>query len=159
MNGDLRLVNRQKSRAVDLRMMRKAVRTLLETLLGLDDFDLTICLVGEKKMARLNEAILGHQGSTDVITLDYENLRGSSGMSGELFVCVDEAILQARRYRASWQEELVRYIVHGSLHLLGHDDHAAAKRKKMKSEESRLVRKLAASFDLRKLQRKIKLRA
>jgi probable rRNA maturation factor len=65
-------------------------------------------------------------------------------INGELFICVDEAIRQAKRFRTTWQSELMRYIVHGVLHLLGHDDHRAADRLKMKREENRLVRKLAS---------------
>ena len=43
-------------------------------------------------------------------------------LHGEIFICVDEAVLQARKFRTSWQSEIVRYLVHGVLHLLGHDD-------------------------------------
>ena len=43
-------------------------------------------------------------------------------LHGEIFICVDEAVWQARKFRTSWQSEIVRYLVHGVLHLLGHDD-------------------------------------
>jgi probable rRNA maturation factor len=65
---------------------------------------------------------------------------------GELFICVDDAILQAKAFKTSWQSEVVRYIVHGVLHLLGHDDLKPALRRKMKREENRLVRLLAKRF-------------
>jgi rRNA maturation RNase YbeY len=68
-------------------------------------------------------------------------------LHGEIFVCMDEAVAQARRFRTSWQSELVRYIVHGILHLRGFDDRRAAPRARMKREENRLVRELAARFD------------
>ena len=60
-------------------------------------------------------------------------------LHGEIFVCVDEAVLQARKFGTSWQSEIVRYIVHGVLHLLGFDDSSAGARRKMKREENRLV--------------------
>ena len=41
---------------------------------------------------------------------------------GEMFICVDEAIVQAKKFKTNWQSEVVRYIIHGILHLLGHDD-------------------------------------
>ena len=74
-------------------------------------------------------------------------------LHGELFICVDEAIRQARRFRTTWQSELVRYVVHGVLHLLGHDDHHAADRRKMKREENRLVRLMARRFAFTRLAR------
>jgi probable rRNA maturation factor len=71
---------------------------------------------------------------------------------------VDEAILQARRFRTTWQSELVRYLIHGVLHLFGHDDHHAVARRKMKREENRLFKSLSARFALSRLARKSKLR-
>jgi ssRNA-specific RNase YbeY (16S rRNA maturation enzyme) len=68
---------------------------------------------------------------------------------GELFICLDDAVAQAREFRTTWQRELVRYIVHGVLHLCGHDDHAAVPRRVMKREENRLLRELSRRFDFR----------
>jgi rRNA maturation RNase YbeY len=113
-------------------------------------------------MTLVNEAFLRHEGSTDVITFDHQNPESGSQKSGlnlhgELFVCVDEAILQAKQFRTSWQSEIVRYIVHGVLHLLGHDDLKSELRRKMKREENRLVRRLAKRFSLAQLARSSKL--
>jgi rRNA maturation RNase YbeY len=72
-------------------------------------------------------------------------------LHGEIFVCLDEAVAQACRFRATWQSELVRYVVHGVLHLLGHDDLAAPARHRMKSAEDALLRRLAQRFDFRQL--------
>ena len=62
---------------------------------------------------------------------------------GEIYVCVDEALIQARRFGTSWPSELARYIVHGVLHLLGYDDSKASKRRRMKREENRLLKALS----------------
>ena len=76
-----------------------------------------------------------------------------------MFVCVDVAIAQAKEFDSSWQAETVRYIVHGVLHLLGHDDLEPALRRSMKREENRLVRLLAKRFALAQLARAVKIRA
>ena len=80
-------------------------------------------------------------------------------LHGELFVCVDEAIIQAKRFRSTWQSEIVRYIIHGVLHLLGHDDLKAAARRSMKREENRLAGRLAAKISFAQLSRTVKIRA
>ena len=80
-------------------------------------------------------------------------------LHGELFVCVDEAVAQAKQFRTTWQSEVVRYIVHGVLHLLGHDDLKPALRRKMKRAENRLVRRLAGRFSLAQLAGPVKLPA
>ncbi len=71
---------------------------------------------------------------------------------GDIYVCVDEAILQAKEFDTSWQEELVRYVVHGILHLLGYDDQTPQLRQPMKRVEERIVAELARRFPLRSLQ-------
>jgi probable rRNA maturation factor len=54
----------------------------------------------------------------------------------------------AEKYRASLGRELARYIIHGVLHLQGHDDQKPAARRKMKREENRLLQKLARRFSM-----------
>ena len=73
------------------------------------------------------------------------------------FICVDEAVFQARKFGTSWQSETVRYVVHGVLHLLGHDDLRAAARCKMKREENRLLRELSRRFSLAQLANNLKI--
>lgn len=168
--------NRQHTRAVDLRLLRRIVQALLQQTWRDGSFDLAICLLAAPEMTRLNEAFLRHQGSTDVITFDYGERAGpASGLSnlaapnrrsresrdaspaflhGEIFVCLDEAVCQAGRFHTTWQSELVRYAVHGVLHLLGYDDRASRPRRRMKAAEDALVRRLARQFDFQRLARK-----
>src|SRR2546427_238130 len=67
----------------------------------------------------------------------------AAGLHGEIFICIDEVISQAGKFRTSWQKELVRYLIHGVLHLCGYNDRRASARRRMKSEEDRLLRQLA----------------
>ena len=118
----------------------------------------------------MNEKYLRHAGPTDVIAFDYGfGVPPSGGSSvksngranrlkpelqtlhGEVFICVDDAISQAKQFKTTWQSEVVRYIVHGVLHLLGHDDLKPALRRRMKREENRLLRLLAKRFSLAQL--------
>ena len=163
MSRQLTIRNRQRTRAIDLRLLRRIVDGLFDGLPRFEAADLGLFLVGAPEMTRLNETFLLHAGPTDVITFDYAD--PAAGVTpqvlrlhGEIFVCVDEAIVQARRFRTTWQAEVVRYVIHGVLHLLGHDDHRAVARRKMKREENRLLKSLSARFALSRLARKSKLR-
>ena len=100
-------------------------------------------------MASMNEKFLDHEGPTDVITFDYSEKQKQ--LHGEVFVCVEVAEKQAKEFGTSRQSEVVRYVVHGILHLMGHDDLRAEARKKMKREEERVVRELSRRFALSKL--------
>jgi probable rRNA maturation factor len=158
----LEILNRQRTKKINVRRLKQLIRELLAGL-KIETAELGINLVATREMTLLNETFLGHEGSTDVITFNHHDGSGpetsESCLHGELFVCVDEAILQAKRFRCSWQSEIVRYIVHGILHLLGHDDLKAGPRRRMKSEENRLVRRLAKKISFAQLSRTGKISA
>lgn len=137
----IEISNRQRAREMDRRRLQKiAIATLTE--LNIERAELGVILVGAKEMASLNEKFLGHEGATDVITFDYQNPKSKPAeLNGEIFVCVPEAERQAKLFGTDWRSEVARYIIHGILHLTGHDDLQPAARKKMKREEERLVRK------------------
>lgn len=148
--NELLVRNRQRTRRLHVPLLRQITLALLHDCLGQEHFELGLHLVGAKPMARLNEQFLHHAGSTDVITFDYA-VPGSGGLHGDIFICVDTAISQACSFGTTWQAEVVRYAVHGVLHLRGHDDLRPADRRIMKREENRLLRELARRFTLSRL--------
>lgn len=160
--GSLTLRNLQRTTSINLPLLRRVVRTFLQDLLRAQDFELGIQLVNRDEMTRLNETFLRHKGATDVMAFDYaENAapgvsgrRGAPTLHGEVFVCLEEAVRQARQFRTTWQSELVRYIIHGVLHLCGYDDRRTAQRRQMKRVENRLLRQLGDNYDLRQLSAK-----
>lgn len=163
------LRNRQRARRVNTPLLRRIVRSLLADLVGVERYELCVHLFAMPEMVRLNETFLHHAGSTDVITFDHavgparlpqtsrirfgDRRDACPTLHGEIIVCMDEAIRQARSFRTSWQSELVRYVVHGVLHLRGFDDQRPTARSKMKREENRLLRELSRRFTLTKLAR------
>jgi probable rRNA maturation factor len=157
------IANRQRVKRMDSRLLKEIAATLL-TELKIVEAEIGINLVGEREMTLVNESFLKHEGSTDVITFDYgEKRKAESGkrkcICGEIFISIDDAIAQARQFKSTWQSEIVCYVVHGVLHLLGHDDLHADLRRKMKREENRLLRKLSKKFSLAQIGGSSKLRA
>jgi probable rRNA maturation factor len=156
----LALSDRQRLHCVDLRLLRQIVQALLGETWPDGSFDLAIYVVAAPEMIRLNETFLRHKGPTDVIAFSYAEASGPRSrlcpglLHGEIFVCADEAVSQARRYHTTWPSELVRYIVHGVLHLLGHDDLQSRARRRMKKAEDALLRLLARRFDFERLSSK-----
>ena len=149
----LRCFNRQKTRAVDLRLLRRIGLSLLEEL-GAEEWEIAVHLVGSDEMTQVNQTFLDHEGPTDVITFDYSKEEGAAGWRGEIFICVDEAVAQARRFRCRWQWETARYLAHGLLHIQGHDDTRPGPRRRMKRRENKLLKDLSRRFDLGKLERR-----
>ena len=160
MKGELILRNRQRTRAVDLSHLRRLARWLLAELAPDAPCELGVHLVGATEMASLNETFLQHTGSTDVITFDHREgaASESAAVHGEIFICVDDAVVQARQFRTRWTAEVARYLVHGWLHLRGHDDLEPAARRRMKRAENERMRALARRFPLSRLARKPRVR-
>jgi rRNA maturation RNase YbeY len=149
------ILNRQRIKKINTRLLRRMLLAVLDEL-KVTDSELGITLVNAPEMARINWDFLQHTGSTDVITFDHSDPdapqpKGALTVNGELFICVEDAISQAREFGTRWESEVVRYAVHGVLHLLGYDDLKPALRRAMKREENRLVRWLEKSFLLAEL--------
>jgi probable rRNA maturation factor len=173
----LSVANRQRTRKIHSRLLKKIAAALLADL-EINQAELGINLLATREMASINETFLRHEGPTDVITFDYAGQAASARaarthaaskgtreqaarapLHGDIFICVDKAVSQAKEFRSSWQSEVVRYLVHGVLHLLGHDDSRPAERREMKREENRLVRGLSRRFWLADIARSTKIAA
>jgi rRNA maturation RNase YbeY len=157
MSRTLSIRNRQRVRRVNTRLMRRLTLDVLQSEMKIRSFEIVIHLVGAKEMGRLNWDFLQHEGSTDVITFDYSDSRpDDTGLHGELFICLDDAVKQAKEFRTTWQSEIVRYVIHGLLHLCGHDDVNPAARRHMKREENLILRRISEQFPASRLARAAK---
>jgi len=158
---DVLIINRQRTKKINARLLKQIVEELFVEL-EITSAELGIHLVGAKKMAQVNWQFLQHEGSTDVITFDYSPPNSqlpspNPQIHGELFICVDDAVAQAKEFGTNWSSEMVRYLIHGVLHLLGYDDLQPDLRRAMKREENRLVRRLEKRFALAQMLRTVKM--
>ena len=81
---------------------------------------LSITLMGNRGIAALNKKQLGHPGPTDVISFGF--VRPPDGpVIGDVYIGVDVARANARAAGVSLHEEMTRLVIHGILHVLGHD--------------------------------------
>ncbi|HVY70503.1 MAG TPA: rRNA maturation RNase YbeY [Verrucomicrobiae bacterium] len=150
---ELVITNRQRSRAINTTLLRQVIRHLADQVWKLESFQLGFRLVTPDEMACVNETYLQHTGPTDVITFDHTDGANPQRLHGEVFICLAVAESQAREFRTTWQAELARYVIHGLLHLRGHDDLEPTARRAMKREENRLTRLVARQFALSQLER------
>lgn len=147
----LAIENRQRVRAIDIKFYRAMLERALQELLGVESYEIALHLVNTEEMARVNQQYLSHEGSTDVITFDlkagYDLLeQPGAELRGEIFISVQDGIEQAERFGTNWQEETVRYAVHGFLHLLGFDDLEPEQRRQMKRKENAVMKQLCGMF-------------
>lgn len=88
-----------------------------------------VALVDDETSARVHQDFMGVPGATDVITFHH----------GELVISVPVATRQAAEFGEPPLRELLRYIVHGLLHLAGHDDGEEADRARMEAAQEHIV--------------------
>ena len=82
---------------------------------------LSIAFVTTREIARLNRAHLGHRGPTDVISFGFAPAGRDGAVVGDIYISPDVARENARAHGAGVREEVVRLVVHGTLHVLGHE--------------------------------------
>lgn len=107
-----------------VRVPRKKLRELVAFISAAEGVrlsDADIAVVNSAEIARLNRQWLGHSGPTDVISFDMSD-PADAGLSAQIIVCGDVAAAEARSRGLGVQRELMLYVVHGLLHLMGYDD-------------------------------------
>jgi len=85
------------------------------------DAMLSITFVGRATMSQLNHRYLGHHGPTDVISFGLGRVGKRGAIVGDVYICAEIARENAKAQGISAGEELLRLVIHGTLHVLGHD--------------------------------------
>jgi len=124
--------------------------------------DIAVVLERDAALRELNRRWRGIDRATDVLSFPYdsgEKPRGGGSsvprgparhgfahagpaprVDGDLVISIDRVREQARRYRVTRGEEMARLVIHGTLHLAGHDHHDAAERRDMRALERAALR-------------------
>lgn len=104
--------------------------------------EVSIAIVGDRKMARLHEGFMGIAGPTDVLTFELQHDNRGRVTAGEVVVNAQEAARQARAHGVQLEDELLLYALHGLLHLSGYNDTTKSAYTKMHRTEDRILTKL-----------------
>ena len=133
----IEIANRQKK----IRIPRKDIRRLARWLLGTRR-SLSVAFVEGAEIRRLNREFLGHDYATDVLAFKLDD-----DVFGEVVISPGVAAREARRRKIPVREELLRYLAHGILHLLGYDDGAPRARARMWDRQERELRRFLRQRD------------
>ena len=107
----------------------------------LEAHDVSIVLVSDPELHRLNRDFLGHDYPTDVVTFPLYDEDDPDPLLGEVVISVDRAHEEAAEREISVEEELRRYAVHGVLHLAGYDDRTDSDRVAMHARQEAILTK------------------
>jgi len=134
----IEIANEQTHLPLDRRLMRRAVRTVLRDA-GLRKARISVAVVDDETIARLNWQYLRHRGPADVLSFLLDH---SDGLEGEVIVGAQTALRAAPHYGWPPHDELLLYVIHGTLHLVGHDDTSPVLQAKMQNRETEVLEKL-----------------
>ena len=136
-------VETSKKIKVDKRLVHSLVAKLSRELdFSLDS--LSINFVDADYLLKINKEYLNHNYHTDIITFNYSG--SNENLEGEIFISINEAIVNSLKFNVSLGSEIVRLVVHGVLHLVGFDDKLPNDKRKMKREENRLTKVFEADY-------------
>ncbi len=131
------------ARRVPVRGFKAKARRLLG-LLGQADCELSVALVGDDEIRRLNARFRSRDEPTDVLSFPLdEPLPSGRRLVGDVVISVEKAARQARQRRRSLDDELEALLIHGILHNLGYDhERSPEDEREMRAMERRLRRAL-----------------
>ena len=131
--------NDVRGSGVDARALKATVRTLLKAV-GEGDAGISVTLVNDDAIRELNREHRGKDKATDVLSFPLEPEPFSQErLLGDIVISIDTARRQAADYDAPVQREIYRLLIHGLLHVLGHDHMESGEREVMEREERRLA--------------------
>ena len=93
-------------------------------------------------LLQINKQYLNHDTYTDIITFDYtiENKRGA--VSGDIYISIERVIENAGTFSKTVEDELLRVMIHGTLHLLGYKDKTKTDKATMRKQEDACLKQL-----------------
>ena len=94
--------------------------------------DVNYIFCDDEYLLSINQQYLQHDTYTDIITFDYceEDI-----LNGDIFISIERVRENAQKFEVSFQEELVRVMAHGILHLCGYKDKKKSEAEEMRKQE------------------------
>lgn len=140
------VADRQRALAIDLERIRSVVQQVLRGE-GVGRASISVALVDNPTIHRLNARFLGHDEPTDVLSFPLGE-PGDEELSGELVVSGEMAVEVARREGWDPQAEGLLYVIHGLLHLCGYGDLDPAETPAMRRREAEWLTELGIEHQL-----------
>lgn len=128
----IEISNEQQILSLDHRSLSAAIESVLCGE-AVDEAEISLAIIDDRRMHELNARYLNHDEPTDVLSFLLDSRPGY--VEGEIIVSAETAAARAGEFGWSPDNELLLYIIHGTLHLVGYDDHDPADRAIMRERE------------------------
>jgi len=135
----LEIINEQEEIVIEEDRIRNVCEKILADA-GITSGRLGIVIVDNETIHNLNKDFLQHDYPTDVISFQVESEPENGYLEGEVIVSAEMALSRAPEFSWSVKEELILYVIHGLLHLVGFDDGTAEECKIIREKERYYLR-------------------
>jgi len=138
-------ISDQQTKSFDETRLLAAVEMILDEYQIIES-EISIALVDDPTMRMHNNRWLKHDYETDVLSflLEYDDNRGF--LSGQLIVSTDTAESVANELGMTLEQELLLYVIHGTLHLVGFDDKTDSAAVEMRAAEREYLQRLGVDY-------------
>ncbi len=128
-------------------LLEGAARSTLDFESAPADADITIVLTDDAQLHELNREYLGVDAPTDVLSFPASESDPETGAAylGDILISIPRAALQAQAAGHNVEEEVQLLVVHGTLHLLGHDHAGAEEKARMWAAQAEVLARLGLS--------------
>ncbi len=141
---DVAVANRQSRLPLDEDLLRRAVRMILDCA-SIRTAQISVAIVDDPTIRQLHERYLALDEPTDVLSFALE--RSEAHLDGEVVVSADTAAEAAPQFGLGAADELLLYVIHGTLHLVGYDDTTPQLRAEMRRQERACLAALGVAMD------------
>jgi len=124
--------------ALDERMVCRWIRSVAAEY-GFSVGNINYIFCSDERELAVNREFLGHDYYTDVITFDYST---GSTLNGDIFISLDTVRSNAETVGATFEDELLRILIHGVLHLTGQGDKTPETKAQMTEKEEKALKRL-----------------
>ena len=110
------------------------------------DKTINVVFVNDTYIQSLNKAYRDKDKATDVLSFNYEGENSDFDLKGEIYISVETAKRQAKEHKHQLEDELIKLITHGLLHVHGYDHEEEEDYKKMYAVEKAVLGKIAGPY-------------
>ncbi|MBN2190760.1 MAG: rRNA maturation RNase YbeY [Candidatus Aureabacteria bacterium] len=136
----IEIINLQKKK-VNAPVARKIIKYVLDTESCGKAAELSVSFVDNRTIQRYNKKYMSKDRPTDVLSFpmgEGEKVEGDGDYMGDVMVSVEMAVSRAREFSNDIGKELMIYLIHGILHLLGYNDTEPCSRKQMDEKQAKI---------------------
>jgi probable rRNA maturation factor len=148
----IRVSNRNPSYKISELFLEKLAGIIMRSLKKAKDAEIEIVLLDDKGIRKLNKQFKKEDSATDVLSfrIDRDEF-GRKKFLGEVVISLDTARRNSGLFGTEFEYEIVRYVIHGILHLFGYDDLTEKERTRMWQKQEKLLGELCRLENLSKV--------